>query len=343
MTTFWIYTALLIALALAAVLWPLLRNERTGVTTASMVTVAIGLPLAIVLIYQLVGGWQPDFRVPEAEPPMAAAPESVESAMQKLEARLQEQPDDLEGWLLLGRSYVSLERFPEALEAYRQAYRLSAGTDPQAALGYGEAMILVDRNALVGEAGPLFEQVLKAQPMDPRALWYGGLAAAARGDADTAITRWQTLLGLELPDRMRQIVQQQLASMGAPAPQAETRVAATGPISIVVEVEISPELAGRLEGTPTLFVIARNPGRPGPPLAVVRREGANLPLSLTMDDRNVMLPGATLASSEELAFTARLAVGGEAMAKAGDLYGEARLRPGSGSNPLSIIIDSIVE
>lgn len=347
MTGFWISTALLIAVALATILWPLLRRgERTTATTASIVGVVLGLPLSTLLLYPVVGGWQPDYVAPAPKPvaESPAMPESVETAIEQLTARLEKQPDDLAGWLLLGRSFVSQQRFPEALEAYRQAYTLTAGKDPEAKLGYAEAMILVDQNTLVGEAGGLFEEVLKSLPNDPRALWYGGLAAAARGDAGTTIARWQKLLGLELPDRMRLIVQQQLAAMGGtadPAPPATGDDSAS--VSIRVEVEIAPELAGRLEGTPTLFLIARDPGRPGPPLAVIRRMGANLPMSLIMDDSNVMLPGATLASSPELAITARLALGGEAMATAGDLYGEARFRPGNGSGPLTIIIDSIVE
>ena len=92
-----------------------------------------------------------------------------------------------------------------------------------------------------------------------------------------------------------------------------------------------------------LFVFVRDAQKGGPPLAVIRRQAGDLPITLQISDADIMLPGRTLASLEEATLVARIANGGDPIAKPGDVYGEARWqRKAGGAGPVAIVIDRVV-
>ncbi|SVC65672.1 uncharacterized protein METZ01_LOCUS318526, partial [marine metagenome] len=216
---FWITGTVLTALALAALLVPMYRHRASAPTTISITVLLISLPMAVVLIYRLVGDYSAATD-PRASSDIASTnPQNIlaiREMVASLAARLKESPDDLEGWMMLGRSYMSLEQFAEAREAYQRAYLMTGGQNLTATLDYAEAMVLADSSTLSGEAGVLIETTLKVAPQDPKALWYGGLSAVERGEMALAAERWNRLLTLDLPEMARQVVQQQLISLGGP-------------------------------------------------------------------------------------------------------------------------------
>ena len=243
--------------------------------------------------------------------------------------------------MLLGRSYVSLERYADALKAYRRAYELSGGNDLTAALGYAEAMALGDRSTLAGAAGDIIDAALETAPQNPKALWYGGLSAVARGDTDTAAERWQRLLNQALPDEVRQIVQQQLASLGVGAGPSSAPAAAP---AIQISVSVAPALLEQIDPAAPLFIVARHPSHPGPPVAVVRQTAGQLPAVIEITNANLMLPGGSLADHRQLRLIARVARGGDAIAQPGDVFGETVWNASAADGTaLSIVIDSVVE
>ena len=131
---FWLTGILLTALTLAALLVPMYRRRGTASTpTAVGITaVLIGLPVCVVLIYRLIGDYPSAIQAPAAPASVATNPQGIPAIgemVASLAARLKQNPDDLEGWLMLGRSYVSLEQFDAAREAYQRAY-LSASSVP---------------------------------------------------------------------------------------------------------------------------------------------------------------------------------------------------------------------
>ena len=125
-----------------------------------------------------------------AEEPAAAA--ALREPVERLEARLQGDPDNLEGWLLLGRSYVVLQRYPEAVDALRQAAALSGG-DPEVLAILGEAQVWANDGVVVPEAAAAFRQVLDARPEDPAARFYLALAQAQAGALQEAYEMWLAL------------------------------------------------------------------------------------------------------------------------------------------------------
>lgn len=341
MTLFIAIAVVLVLVAGIAVLWPLLRDPGDRAAIAAVVA-ALLLPGFVVFAY--LGASNYDWSRPpvpaSAATGTAAGPGPLDEAVGDLEARLAANPGDREGWLLLGSAYMALGRPDDAIRAYTTANGLAGGRDPDARLGIAEAQLLKDRAAINGEAGATIEAVLAEVPDNPKALWYGGLVAMARGDAAAAERRWTDLLARSPPPRIREIVEAQLAELrgeGAPPPPAAT---ATTPV-VTVNVEIDPALRPALRAGAPLFVFVRDAAG-GPPLAVVRRESAALPLAVALSDADVMLPGRSLASLAAARVVARVANGGQPVAQPGDAFGEAEWRPGSGSE-VRVRIDRLVE
>ena len=115
-------------------------------------------------------------------------------------------------------------------------------------------------------------------------------------------------------------------------------------LEITVNVSVSDGLAGQVDPQAVLYLLARDPERPGPPLAVVRHEAASLPATLTLSDANAMMPGITLSSLPQLELVARITKSGKPVAQPGDLFGETQWSASEHSEKnISIMIDRIVD
>ncbi len=132
---------------------------------------------------------------PFAERPPAAAESAVTALsepVERLAARLANDPDDLEGWLLLGRSYLVLQRFGDAADALRQAAALS-GDDPEILSMLGEAIVWASGGTVVPEAVSTFERVLETRPDDAAARYHLALGLAQAGAVREAYEMWRAL------------------------------------------------------------------------------------------------------------------------------------------------------
>jgi cytochrome c-type biogenesis protein CcmH len=338
-TWFLVLAVLATTAAAAVVLWPLLRDPADRSAIAA-VTTALLLPACVLFGYLAASNY--DWARPPAAAPTGSAVDGgggqpLEAAVAALEQRLAAQADDPAGWLLLGSSYTALGRPDDALAAYRQADQRTPGGSLDARLGIAEAELLKDRAGLAGKPGDSIEAVLAAAPGNPKALWYGGLVALARNQPALAATRWQALLALDPPPRIRSIVESELAALDAgPAPPASAQSAAVG---INVAVTLDPALAPRVRAGAPLFVFVRDAAG-GPPLAVLRRAAGELPLKVEITSQDVMIPGRSLAGIRQATVTARVANGGDPVARPGDLFGEASWAPGDG--PVAIVINEVV-
>ena len=351
MTVFAAIAVLFTIVTVGLVVWPLLRSGGTGQPLAATLT-ALLIPAVVVLVYLLVS--QYDWREPEAGSTATAsggaAAGSVEEAVASLERKLQAAPADEEGWSLLGSSYLSLNRPADAANAYQRALDLSEGRNVDARLGVAEARIVLDPGSLSGPVGDDIEAVLKAEPRNPKGLWYGGLLSLARGQPAVARERWRTLLELAPPERVRQIIETQLAQLdggetrgAGPTTERASSPAMAGPAAISVTVSVSAAVRAQVSASAPLFVFVRDAQNAGPPLAVIRRQAGELPVTLQISDADIMLPGRNLASLDEAKLVARVANGGDPIAKPGDVYGEARWQRNSGTaGPVAIVIDRVV-
>lgn len=341
MTWFVAIAALFLAAAIALLVWPLLglggKGEAMPRARAMAAAVAIVLPVAAILTYLQASNW--DWDAPPPQPGLTAP--DLQRVVDQLQEKLAAQPEDVEGWKLLGRSATVLGNYALARDAFGQAYTRTQGRDADAVVGYGESLVLVDEREIDGHAAELFEQALVLAPDNPRALWYGGITAYRRGNMALARERWVELQDHDLPPELRQVLAERLAELGqgdgTPAVQAPSTAAAG---SVEISIALDAALAARVPANATLFVIARR-GEGGPPLAVQRRAIGTWPVAVRLSDADAMLPGIQLAGGGPLKLIARISASGQPIAASGDLYGEVGYDFAS-AHPANITIDRIV-
>ena len=334
MKAFILIAALMAAIAAAAVAIPLLRTRRSRI--AGLVAAAI-ISGAAAGLYPLWSNW--DWR--DAADHRAAADPNVIAMVAKLEQHLKEEPDDLTGWLMMGRSYIALERAADAVVAFQHAYSLGRN-NADAALGLGEALSVRAGGEITPQASQLFEEALKLAPDNPKALFYGGFAAAVRGDATLARRRWTALEDLHPPPQIQQMLAARLAELG-PAPGAGTDASPLSAAAQVnVNISIAPALKARVTSGAPLFVFAREPGATGPPLAVKRLTTSAIGTQVSLSAADSMVPGRVLSGGQKVSITARVSFSGQPAPAAGDLYGEAAYEVGSGG-ALDLVIDRVAQ
>lgn len=265
----------------------------------------------------------------------------VEGMVKRLERRLQEQPGDADGWAMLGRSYLVQDRTAESAQAYERANRLSAAA-PRAEWLAAEAevrVLLQDRD-LQGLPRQLFERALAIDPTQGNALWYGGLAAAQAGEYGLALDRWLVLRGLELPDDFRAVLESQLPELAHLAGRALPERPAEVPLQLTVDIAVADSLTAEVDPGAVLYVFARNAEvTGGPPLAVRRSAAGELPLQLTLDDRDAMASGMGLSMAERWEVVARVSRSGNAQPQPGDLEGRTVVGRAQLAQPVRLQID----
>jgi cytochrome c-type biogenesis protein CcmH len=123
----------------------------------------------------------------------------------------------------------------------------------------------------------------------------------------------------------------------APAQSASEPVEATAPI-VIIEVRISDAATNEVNPSSSVFIIARDPAQPSPPLAVTRRKASDLPISVSMSDADAMIPGRNLSAYENLEIIVRVSASGQPIAQPGDWYGQSMVRPAEGQS-IEVVVD----
>lgn len=286
------------------------------------------------LLYWKYGSWRTGVEgVDQASVP--AVEQMVASLAEKLHTT---DGNDLQGWVMLGHSYVVMGRYPDALDAFTHAHALAGDGNPDVLAGYAEAITLADPSKFMDQALPLFEKALQLDPANAQGLWYGGLGAFERGDKQLAVSRWQALLKQDPPAEYRQVIEKYIVAAGGKVAAA---AGATGGIRL--HVSLAPALASRVRPDETLFVFALPAGGAGgPPLAVRRMQAGQLPLDLTLTDQDSPIPRRTLSGQAHVLVMARISVSGKPEQGPGDLVGQAKWDTASGK-PLTIVIDTQIK
>ena len=148
-----------------------------------------------------------------------AAVDSPAAMAAKLAQRLGDKPGDLDGWLMLGRTYATLEQYPLASRAYQRADRIANGQNVEAIIGIAEALLAQDFEQIRSGAGHLIERALVLEPNNSKALLYGAFAAMSRGETASARERFTRMLTLNPPDEIRHIIEKQLLALDGGQPQ----------------------------------------------------------------------------------------------------------------------------
>ncbi|MDH3319980.1 MAG: c-type cytochrome biogenesis protein CcmI [Betaproteobacteria bacterium] len=307
--------------------------------------VGIAVPLAALAIYFAVGA--PDALTLRAGQPPVGAHE-FEGMVAKLAARLRENPDDEEGWKMLGRSYAVLGNFPRAVDAYTEAAR-RAPRDAQLLADFADTLAMARGRSLQGEPEKLVQRALEIDANNLKALALAGTAAFERKDFKGAAAYWQRMLPLVPADsedarniRANVAEANQLAGSGAAVARAEAApAAAPAAAGLRGTVSISPKMKGKFSPEDTVFIYARAASGPPMPLAVLRRRARELPVEFALDDSMAMAPGMNLSAHPRVVITARVTKSGGATPQPGDLQGASK-PVASDASGVAVVIDSVV-
>lgn len=162
-------------------------------TRKTAIALLLALPLLALAGYALLGnprGLDPSQTM--AQPKMS--PDQINAMVEKLAAKVAANPDDMQGWLMLARSYKVLGRYEEAIKAYARAEKEIA-KDPDLLASYAETIAMAGGNqGLQGKPTALVEQALKLDPKHGHSLFLAGAGAMERGDRKAAIGYWEVLL-----------------------------------------------------------------------------------------------------------------------------------------------------
>jgi len=253
--------------------------------------------------------------------------EQIEAMTQKLADRLKQQPDDVKGWTMLGRSYAVMGRHADAVPAFKQALALKPD-DPNLLADYADALAVVNGRKLEGEPSKLIARALEIDPNNLKALSLAGTAAFLRKDFAGALRHWEKLAQVAPDSDFARQIQggideaRRLAGGPAVGTQAQTPGTAAKPTaSVSGTVTLSKQLAGKAAPDDTVFVFARAAEGSRVPLAILRKQVKDLPLKFTLDDSMAMSPAAKLSGSPKVIVGARVSRSGGALAQPGDLQG----------------------
>ena len=338
-----------------------MRSRRAW---ALAIVLSVLIPVAAVLLYQRLGN-------PGAAVVASAATghdvseQQIVAMVDSLAVRLQQHPEDADGWVLLGRSYQALERFPESADAYAHANAL-VRDDPNLLADYADVLAMTQDRRLSGKPAELIDRALALDPKHKKALALAATVALEARDFSGSLAYWRRLAG-ELPagsDVARQVADviaeitavQREGKPSSPATSVQRgrrvgeSVAATPPRvassksgagAISGRVDIAPALTSRVALSDTVFIYARAAEGPRMPLAVVRIAARELPQDFLLDDSMGMAPGVKLSTAPSVIVEARISKSGNAIPQPGDLFGRsAPLKPGTAG--LRITIDQVV-
>ncbi len=289
-------------------------------------------------------------------PAHADSATDVKGMVERLEARLAGEPDNLAGWALLARSKAQLGDFEGAVRAYEPALRL-APRDPDLLADAADVLGMAQGRNLQGEPAAMIATALTIDPQHRKSLALSASAAMQAGNPAAARAFWQRLRatfadGSQDAIAIDQILAQlngQPASSSASAtpvaePLREEAPAAIQGNAVSGQVELAPALRGRIQPGSTLFIYARHAataaGAPRIPLAVLRLPVPAFPFSFTLDDSHAMAPGMNLSGAERVDVEARISVSGQATPQTGDLRGKVTAIK-TGSAGISIVIDEV--
>jgi len=333
------------------------RDSATGARAATpgrmaAVTAGIAIPLVAILLYLAVGTPNALLPQPAGGDGHGITRQQIEGMVDRLSARLAENPDDATGWAMLGRTNAVLGRFPEAASAYANAVKRSP-PDAQLLADYADALAMAQGRRLEGEPERVIAQALKVDPKNVKALALAGTVAFEKKDFKGAIALWQRILEVVPPDSdMAGSIRDSIAdaeqlSGGAakaqPAPKAAaaTKPAASAPGAISGTVRLAPALAAKSAPADTVFIFARPADGPRMPLVVIRKQVRELPAAFSLDDTMAMSAGMKLSDHPRLVVGARISKSGSAAPQPGDLEGlSAPVK--AGDTGVSVVIGSEV-
>jgi cytochrome c-type biogenesis protein CcmH len=346
--------------------------SSAGAYTAAVLGAA--LPIAAAVLYFTLGSHEalgPAARMTAgaaADAQHDMSPQKIAEMAASLAARLEKDPNNAEGWVMLAHTYYSLKRFPEAVAAYERATALVPDNADLLA-DYADALGATT-TTLDGKPAELVQRALKADPTQWKALALAGTIAFNQKDFKQAVAYWEQLRATLPPESdIARSIEASIAEarqLGgittvatAPAPAAASTPAVpaakgqsasaakseTAPTSVAGAsavsgtVTLAPALAKATGPEDTVYVVARAAEGPRFPLAIIRKQVKDLPLKFSLDDSLAMSPEMKLSNYAEVVVGARVSKSGTATPQSGDLEGASKPIK-VGTSGVAVVIDT---
>ncbi len=317
------------------------RQKRRGVAIA----LALAIPLCTVGLYFIVGNPQALAPADTDTTSHGLNAQQIQAMVGRLAERLKANPDDGQGWIMLGRSYGVLGRFDEAASAYANAVeRLPGNADVLA--DYADILGMTQGGRLQGKPESIIERALKVDPDNPKALALAGTVAFEKKDYRNAVSNWEHLLRLVPQDsEFTRSVSASIAearalddrTSGRQATPVQSAAAAASGVSGMVK--LAPALADKVTPTDTVFIFARAAEGPRMPLAIVRKQVRELPATFSLDDSMAMAPDMKMSKFPRLVVGARISKSSNAAPRPGDLQGMSGTVT-NGTAGITVLIDT---
>jgi cytochrome c-type biogenesis protein CcmH len=292
-------------------------------------------------------------------------PQQMQEMATKLATKLEAEPNNPEGWVMLARTYYVLKRHDDAARAFERALTL-VPDDAGVLADYADSLGAT-QGGLSGKPQQLIERALKADPTHWKALALAGTAAFDRKDYNQAVVYWERMKATVPPDSQlagsidasiaeaRELGGLKSAPASAAPPAAAVALPSAGGIAnapaapasgasalpgatITGTVKLAPALAGRVSPTDTVYIFARAAEGPKMPLAIMKKQVKDLPSAFSLDDSMAMAPNFALSNFPSIVVGARISKSGNAAPQSGDLEG---LSPAVkvGVTGLAVVID----
>ena len=301
------------------------------------------VPVAASVMYAVMGqplALNPAALQAEAEQGSDISPEKMTEMATALMRRLQDEPNQIDGWIMLARVQRAREHFDESDEAFRKALALSK--DDNLAIEHAEVLAQKNQGNFAGQPWAIIQRVLTADPQHLNALLLAGSASYSELNYRSALRFWERAREVvepaspDAPELDRAIAQTR-EKMGLPSAPTRSNALANAPTSqsatssvgasnnqassarISGRVSVIKELADKVAPTDTVFVFATPVSGSRMPLAIVRTTADKLPFDFVLDDSTSMNPAAKLSSMAEVTVKVRISKSGQAMAQPGDL------------------------
>lgn len=276
-------------------------------------------------------------------------PSSMDEVVKSLSARLQQNPDDIKGWRMLGRTYMSLRRFSDAADVYAQLYR-RVGDETEVLLLYADALIMSRNGQIKGLPFQLVLTALEKEPNNKMALWLAGVGYSEKKEYEKAISLWSSLLSLFNNDEKTKAKLNHLIAQGnlKLSAQSVSQVMKKSPTKskvsqsfIDVTVTLGEIFKDKVNPDDLVFIYVKASQGPPMPLAAVRKRVSDLPITVRLDDTMAMMPQMTLSSFSVVNVGARISKSGSPISKSGDFQGVVKSIELAAGTEIKIVIDTV--
>ncbi len=273
---------------------------------------------------------------------------SMEEMIAGLKKKTAEDPNNPDGWYLLGRLYAAKEQFPDSVKAYEKLVEVTDRL-PTALVVLADSIAMTQGGSLSGRPLQLLTEALEKEPSNSTALWMAGQAAADKKQYIEAIDYWQrAALGLKEHKEMLGELNSMINEAVVLAKEAGMNVAEINlpepPLvaSIPIDIIVDPSLQDKIQENDVLFIFARTVSGPPMPLAAIKRQASGFPLTIVLNDSSLLRPDISLLDYNQLSITARISHSGQPAAQGGDLQSQTQLVSPTSNSKIILKIDKLL-